>query len=137
MQLTVPSNFHRTAICTSIAKTHPNRRAWIEEDSPFAGEILDEYPRLLDYDGAIVSFVLILTFQLCQMNFFLTILSFQIDLEFSLMTSDETGGAFLRSFGTTYTPRILKYISIQRPDLVTRFQQENIEDGKVPSIFVK
>jgi len=38
-------------IALSLAKTYPNRRAFIMDYGPSMGELFQKYPRLLDFDG--------------------------------------------------------------------------------------
>lgn len=55
MKHTFPrGELEKNKIIDWLAETFPNRRAWINEKGPSISEIVELYPRLLDFDGSMV-----------------------------------------------------------------------------------
>jgi len=61
MKLTVPNDTHRATVLSYMASSFASRRAWTKSEGPTVTKILEEYPRLTDFDGAVVSSASILT----------------------------------------------------------------------------
>ena len=55
MKFKVPSKTNKSAISECMNITMKNRRKWILENLPTIDEIFDQFPRLADYSGQMVS----------------------------------------------------------------------------------
>lgn len=56
MQMTLPESDKKQYLYTLLLETFNNRRDWIHAEHPTIGDIQQKYPRLLDYNGSMVSF---------------------------------------------------------------------------------
>lgn len=55
LKTAVPNAENKIKISTALAKTYPDRRAWILEKKVTCTEILNEYQHLASYGGEMVS----------------------------------------------------------------------------------
>lgn len=55
MKFTLPTDERSKQLISGLLEeTFMNRRMWINEKGPTIAEIVEEYPRLLDFDGDMV-----------------------------------------------------------------------------------
>jgi len=56
MKMRQPDTRNRDEIAAKMELTHPKRFKWIQDEGPRAKAVLEEYPRLVDFQGAMVRF---------------------------------------------------------------------------------